>query len=148
MITTSKTKVIFNKFGATIYELQTDRGTEFLGPCKKLFKEENILYKTKFGKNKANFAEHSIFLVKRKLYMLLRGTLSQNWVEALPQVVNSFNKSPVKKLGGLTPNSIQSEKDSVTVDKAQDATNIQKYIEPTFLVQRQNQKSYLVLLLN
>jgi hypothetical protein len=135
-------KVIFKKFGAKIYELQTDRGTEFLGPCKKLFKEENILYKTKFGKNKANFAEHAILLIKRKLYMLLRGTLSQNWIQALPQVVNGFNNTPVKKLGGLTPNSINSEKDSVLVDEALKAKNIQYYSEPNFEQQRANQSEY------
>ena len=135
-------KIIFKKFGSQIYELQTDRGSEFLGPCKKLFKEESILYKTKFGKNKANFAEHSILLIKRKLYMLLRGTLSQNWVKSLPQVVDSFNNTPIKKLGGLTSNSIQSEKDSVNVDKARKIQNIHQYTEPTFDIQRKNQKSY------
>ena len=47
---------IFKAFKAKIYEIQTDRGTEFLGSTKKLFNEKNILYRTKFGKNKANFA--------------------------------------------------------------------------------------------
>ena len=135
-------KTIFEKFDSTIYELQTDRGTEFLGPCKKLFQEKNILYRTKFGKNKANFAEHAILLVKRKLYMLLRGTLNQNWVKVLPQVVDSLNNTPVLKLGGLRPNSIHSEKDSVTVATAQKAKSIKKYSEPSFQVQRETQKLY------
>ena len=135
-------KIIFKKFGSIIYEIQTDRGTEFLGPCKKLFEEKNILYRTKFGKNKANFAEHSILLVKRKLYMLLRGTLNQNWVKVLPQVVDSLNNTPVPKLGGLRPISINTERDSVNVAKAQEEHKITKYSEPTFDVQRENQKSY------
>ena len=50
-------KDTFKKFGSQIYELETDKGTEFLGKkTKKIFKEYNILFKVKSGKNKANFA--------------------------------------------------------------------------------------------
>ena len=83
-------EIVFQEFQADIYEIQTDRGKEFLGPCKKLLSEKKILYRTKQGKNKANYAEHSIFLVKKKLYMLLRGSLSQDWPEFLQNVTNSY----------------------------------------------------------
>ena len=135
-------KIIFKSFNATIYELETDRGKEFLGACQKLFASEKILYKTKLGKNKANFAENSISIIKRKLYMQLRGTLSQDWITALPKVVESFNNSPVRKLGGLTPNSINSEEDSVKVDNLRKLKNIQTYSEPTYDKQRENQENY------
>ena len=135
-------QLLFKEFKSTIYELQTDRGAEFLGPCKKLFQEKNILYRVKFGKNKANFAEHSIFLVKRKLYMLLRGTLDQNWVKALPHVIDSLNNTPITKLGGLKPNDIQSESDSVKLNSAQKLHKIKTYSEPSFQVQRENQTTY------
>ena len=134
--------IIFKSFNATIYELETDRGKEFLGACQKLFASEKILYKTKLGKNKANFAENSISIIKRKLYMQLRGTLSQDWITALPKVVESFNNSPVRKLGGLTPNSINSEEDSVKVDNLRKLKNIQTYSEPTYDKQRENQENY------
>jgi hypothetical protein len=49
-------ETVITQFNATIYEIQTDRGKEFLGPCQKVFKKHKILYKTKLGKNKANFA--------------------------------------------------------------------------------------------
>ena len=107
-----------------------------------MFEEEKIVYRAKFGKNKANFAEHSILLVKRKLYMLLRGTLSQDWVKALPSVVKSLNDTPIKKLGWLTPNSIHSEVDSVIVSKAKKKQNISTYSEPNYHIQRQNQANY------
>jgi hypothetical protein len=133
---------IFDEFKATIYELQTDRGKEFLGPCKKLFKEKNILYRQKLGKNKANFAENGILQVKRKLYKLMRGVLSQNWIKYLPIVVDSLNNTPLEKLGWLKPNSISSEIDSVKVKKARENHSIKTFTEPDYKSQRKNQENY------
>lgn len=66
-------KIIFEKFASKIYEIQTDQGTEFLGKSKQLFKENNILYRVKIGKNKANFAG-SIFnksnYIRFKVFLL------------------------------------------------------------------------------
>lgn len=51
---------IFKRFGAPIYELQTDK--EFASrECKKLFKKYQILFRTKRGINKSSFAESAIF---------------------------------------------------------------------------------------
>jgi hypothetical protein len=133
---------IFKDFGAEIHILETDRGKEFLGAAKKLFKEKKILYKQKFGKNKANYAENAIHIVKKKLYMLLRGTLSHNWVSEIEQVVKSYNDTPIKKLGWIKPNTIHSEIDSVRVEKAQVANNINVYREPNFEEQIENQVEY------
>ena len=74
--------------------------------------------------------------------MLLRGTLNQDWVKVLPKVTNSLNNTPLKKLGWLTPNSINSEIDSVRVKKAKKSFNIISYSEPDFETQQQNQKTY------
>jgi hypothetical protein len=117
-------------------------GKEFLGASKKLFKKEKIFYKQKFGKNKANYAENAIFIVKKKLYMLLRGTLSQNWVDAIQNVVNSYNNTPIKKLGWIKPSTIHSEIDSVRVQKAQIKNKVKVYREPNFEQQIENQKEY------
>ena len=133
---------IFKEFKATIYEIQTDRGKEFLGPCKKLFSANNIISRFKLGKNKANYAENGILLVKRRLYKLLRGTLSENWISQLPRIVEDLNNTPITKLGNLTPNSIHSEIDSVLVNQEKQKLNSPTYSEPNFHVQRQNQKNY------
>lgn len=51
-------KVAFEKiikdFKAPIHVLETDRGSEYIG-CKKFFKDQKIVFKTKFGRNKASF---------------------------------------------------------------------------------------------
>ena len=60
-------KEIFNDFKAPIHVLETDRGTEFIGN-KKLFKEQNIYYKSKFGQNKASKFLTIYFALFEKIY--------------------------------------------------------------------------------
>jgi len=107
-----------------------------------LFREKKILFRFKYGKNKANFAEEGIFLVKKTLFMTLRGMLSQKWVESLQKVVEHLNVTPLKRLGWLTPSSITQIGDTVKVNEAQKKHNIEKYHEPSYTVQRQNKKEY------
>ena len=57
-------ETIFEEFNAPIHVLETDRGTEFIG-SKKFFRQHNIVFKTKFGRNKASFAEWGIFIIKK-----------------------------------------------------------------------------------
>jgi hypothetical protein len=133
---------IFKEFGAQIHILETDRGKEFLGASKKLFKREKIFYKQKYGKNKANFAENGIHIIKKRLYMLLRGTLSHDWVSEIQNVVKSYNSTPIQKLGWIKPSTINSEFDSVRVEAAQKKNKIQVYHEPNFEKQIENQKKY------
>jgi len=49
-------KKILDEFKAKVYEIQTDSGTEFKGFSQKLFQSEKIVYRRKFGKNKASFS--------------------------------------------------------------------------------------------
>ncbi len=109
---------------------------------KEIFKKKKIFYKQKFGKNKANYAENAIYIVKKKLYMLLRGTLSHDWVSSITKVVKSYNNTPNKKLGWLKPNTINSVIDSVQVEEAQKQHNIDVYREPNFKEQILNQEQY------
>jgi len=74
--------------------------------------------------------------------MILRGSLSQNWVKYIVKVVEQYNQTPNKKLGGLTPASIHSEFDSVLVNEARKKTNVSVFVEPHFQQQITNQKTY------
>jgi hypothetical protein len=80
--------------------------------------------------------------VKKYLYKTLRGTLNKNWVNALEKVVQDMNNTPVKRLGYLKPNQINSEIDSVFVKNAQKNHNINIYNEPNWKTQLLNQKNY------
>ena len=71
--------------------------------------------------------------------MLLRSQLSENWVKFIKVVVESFNNTPIKKLGYIKPNEIKSERDSVRIDlkKSSNSSSL-----PSFTVQQSNQKLY------
>lgn len=132
---------IFNDFKTPIYKLESDQGQEFLGN-KALFKKLHIYFHTKIGRNKASFVEGAIAMIKRKLYMMLRAELSQNWPHYLEITVNSLNKRHVKALGGVAPGDINSFVDDVKIRSAQQKNNITPYKEPNFEEQRELQASY------
>jgi hypothetical protein len=132
---------IFLEFGGQVHVLQTDKGGEFIG-CRRFFKEKKIVFRTKTGNNKASYAENFIFQIKKRLFMMLRGNLSQNWVEFLPTIVSQYNNSPNKKLGGLKPNNIHSEFDSVLVSERLREKNIQTYKEKSFHDQITAEEAY------
>jgi len=128
------------RFKTTVYVLESDRGKEFLSkPFKEVCKNYNIYYKSKFNKNKSAYAERYIFLVKRKLYMLLRAKLSENWVKYIQNVANNLNNLPIKKLGFLRPNDIVNEASSVEVSNEKEKHNIPTFRQPTFEKQRENE---------
>ena len=122
--------------------LLLDRGSEFQGACKEVFKRRHIIYRAKYGKNKAFLSESYIRIVKRRLYMTLRGSLNQNWVKFLEIVVQNLNNIPNVKLGFLKPNAINNEADSVAVSNAKRELNIDIFREPDFKQQQKNQKNY------
>jgi hypothetical protein len=132
---------IFATFTSPITKLETDEGGEFVG-LKKFFKKEKILFSVKAGTNKANFAEHVIFLIKRRLYMMMRSEVSTDWPKFLPLVVSALNKKPQKQLGNLSPSEITSELDDPKVRDAQRAENVHIYKEPSWEQQNENQEEY------
>jgi len=134
-------KRLINEFNAPITKFECDQGTEF-SKFKIFCKENNILFKYKYGANKANFAENIIQVIKRRLYKLLRGTLSKDWPNALKKVVTDFNNTPLKKIGFLKPNEISSKYDSKKVRDALKSQNQQLKDEPNYSELQKNQKNF------
>jgi hypothetical protein len=73
--------------------------------------------------------------------MLLRANLTENWVKHLSEVVQSYNHTPIKKLGWLAPENINSVYDSFIVTNAQKKNNILVYKEPSLQEQLQNESN-------
>ena len=136
-------KKIYLRFKQPIYEIQADRGKEFIGKSfKLLLKQNNTFIRLKRGKNKASVAEYGILLVKKKLYLLLRSQMSHEWSFYLAKVTESLNNTPLKRLGWLTPNTIKNEASSVFVENAKRENGIPTYQNPTFQEQKKNEASY------
>ena len=134
---------IFKNFKHSIFEIQSDQAKEFLSQAVKRFLKQNKTFLSlKYGKNKASFAEYGILLVKKKLYLMLRSQLSHKWVHFLPNVVDSLNNTPLKRLGWLTPNSINNEASSVFVKEAQAKNNVLPTKTPTYLEMQSGEKNY------
>jgi len=135
-------KSIYDKFSSKIYVVQTDKGQEF-SQCRQFCKENEIIFQYKYGKNKASFAEWGILTIKRRLYKILRSTLSQNWPQLIHQVANDQNIVPQKSLGFLKPEEINSPYDSAKVTKAKKLHGIEIYREPNFIEQNLNNDKYI-----
>lgn len=61
-------------------------------------------------------SEHSIHLIKTRLFRLLRALLTKAWPNYLQQVVNAINNSKNAAIGGLRPAEIKSNLDDVKID--------------------------------
>ena len=129
---------IFSLCNDTPDVLESDQGSEFLGN-KKYFLKKKIFFKLKFGRNKASFAENAIFLVKRRLFRLLRALFTQDWPRYLPYVVRALNNSPNEAIGGLKPSSIKDRTDTPLIDN-----KIGFHPDIPFEIQAENQKKYML----
>ena len=118
-----------------------NQGTEFIGN-KALFKKYQIRFTTKHLTHKASFSEQAIYLVKRKLYRLMRQNLDDKWPNYLQVVVDGLNETPRKKLGFIAPAEINSLADGAKVFEARQELGIKVYKEPDYKTQNANQDFY------
>lgn len=130
---------LINKFHTPITKFECDQGTEF-SKFKKYCKENEIIFKYKYGQNKAGFAENIIQKLKYRLYRFLRGTLNKNWPEVLAKIIDDYNNTPLKKIGYLKPNDISSKFDSKKVRDALTEHNLPIQDEPDYKTQKRNQE--------
>ena len=132
---------IIGQMHTPIQKLQTDQGTEFIGN-KALFKKHNIRFTTKHLTHKASFSEQAIYLVKRKLYRMMREKMDDKWPNYLQKVVDGLNEIPRKKLGFVAPSEINSLADGAKVYQARQNVGVKVYKEPDFHTQNANQEYY------
>lgn len=129
---------ILKQFNTTVYKIEVDQGTEF-SLVLKYCKENNIIFKYKYGQNKANFAEWGILMIKRRLYKILRSTLSQDLPNIIEKVALDHNNVPLKKLGYLKPSDINTSFDLAKVFKAKELNNKPFKLQPSYRKQQKNQ---------
>lgn len=116
-------------------------GKEFTS-LKSYFAKKEIILTYKYGQNKASFAEHAIYLVKSRLFKLLRSKLSDDWPKYLKFVVDALNERPLERIGFKKPSEINSLDDNIVVQEAWKNKNITPFEEPSWKNQAKNEKNY------
>ena len=132
---------IFEEFKSPIVKLESDSGSEFVSQAA-WFKEKKIVFRRKIGIHKASEAEHSIFLVKRKLYLILQSKQTSHWPMYIKTVVQHLNEVPVPKLGDISPMEINSFLDDYKIRDSQIANSIDPVRGPSINERRENDASY------
>lgn len=134
-------QLIFDEIGNLPTKISTDQGKEFIS-LKSFFAEKGILLTLKTGKNKANFSEYGIYLVKKRLFMLLRSKLSKNWPKYLQDITNALNQRHLSRIGNLQPQSVNSFLDDVKVQEALKTKPSDLPPEPSWQEQEKNTQNY------
>lgn len=82
--------------------LQTDKGTEFIGAAvKRVFKEHNVTYVTTQNPDiKAAVVERVNRTLKTRMWRYLTYKNTYRYIDVLDQLVDAYNHSPHKSLGG------------------------------------------------
>lgn len=79
---------IFKQSKIVPERVESDQGKEFTArSTQAFFKKHKIHFHVKVGANKASFSEHAIYVIKRRLYRLLRTIVSDDWPRYLQQIV-------------------------------------------------------------
>ncbi len=90
---------IFN-MGRVPNYLQTDQGLEFYNaPVKNLLKEYNVELFSIYSQHKAALVERFNRTLKGKMYRAFTHFGSYRWVDILPKLVESYNKSEHRSIG-------------------------------------------------
>lgn len=91
--------------------LYVDRGKEFVNDkVISLLKENNVhIYFANRGESKAGIAERVNKTIQMKIYKYLHLTSRLNYIDQLPNFVNTYNNSQHRTLNKMTPNEADSE---------------------------------------
>lgn len=119
---------ILDSIKSPITKIESDSGGEFLGN-RSFFKEKKIIFKTKHSQHKAALAEHAIYEVKKKLYMMMNTYNTKNWVNLLPDAVKQLNSRPLARNNGVAPEAFESLYDDVLKNDNNSLPKIRKSIE-------------------
>lgn len=112
--------------GVDIQTFSSDRGTEYTGAVvSNFFKEKDIIFKPKVGPSKAYMAEHYIFLVKKRLFLLLRSSGQTEWEKYVNTVCKNINNSSNPAIGNLAPSEVNDQ----TEFKVREARKGEHYLD-------------------
>ncbi len=101
---------IFSSFNAP-ERIRSDKGMEFSGqPMVKLYEKYNISHFVSQNVPKANFAERVLKTLKSRLMKAMQAKNSHEWVDLLPKITESYNKTFHRTIG-MSPKEVTKDKE-------------------------------------
>jgi hypothetical protein len=95
--------------GVQIQVFSSDRGSEYVAEeIQTFFRKNHIVFRPKVGPSKAWLAEQKIFLLKKRLFLLLRTKGVTDWEHWVNVVAKNLNNTSYPALGKMTPNEVTS----------------------------------------
>lgn len=105
---------VLDKVKHSVKNLHTDQGTEFFNShFQKLVKERKINHYHTYSHLKASIVERFQRTLKTKLYKDFAYRGSYDWVNHFQRIIDEYNKTPHRGIGGLTPNSVTKAKEKI-----------------------------------
>lgn len=93
--------------GVEVQTLSTDQGKEYIAAeSREFYDKHDIRYVLKTGFSKAYMAEHMIYVLKKRLFILMRSSGQSEWEKLVGTVARNWNNSACPAIGGLVPSSI------------------------------------------
>lgn len=86
-------------------------------------------------------AEHAIYEVKTKLYLMMRRYRTSDWVALLPRAVEMLNARPMTRNGGVPPEEVNSFLDDPVLREAREEQGVQ-FPEPNRQEEIQSQEDF------
>lgn len=122
---------VLDKSGRTPRNLHTDQGLEFFNVnFQKLMKQKNINHYHTYSHLKASIVERFQRTFKTKLYKDMAYRSSHNWVKNFQHIIDVYNKTPHRGIGGLKPNEVTKSKEKLLLKTVYNSPKL--YIKPKY----------------
>lgn len=93
--------------------LRSDRGGEFKNrQLLNYLKNEGVRIFFANQNSKASIAERVIRTIRGRLYRYFQKERTHRYIDVLPDVVENYNSTPHRSLGGLTPKEVNSDNEA------------------------------------
>ena len=107
--------VVFSDARVVPDKLLTDKGGEFFGSCKEVYKEYDVHhYTTNDVTQKVAPLERSLRTLKQRLFRMMAAEGSWVWIDKLDSLKEVFNASPNRDIG-MTPNEAEKPENAARV---------------------------------
>lgn len=105
-------KLVFES-GVKSHSIRSDRGGEFKNRLvQKFLKEKGVRLFFANQNSKASIAERVIRTIRGRLFRYFQKNRTYRYIDILPDIVENYNSTPHRSLGGLAPNEVTSDNEA------------------------------------